>query len=79
MMRDMSSEVLDELRLRDGVTLDGFERSRVLFDGKRAAAQQTRPAENGVQRCAKLVRHHRQKLVLGGSRPRRPCARRARS
>ncbi len=61
-------EILDQLRLRPGVALDGLERPLPNRRGHRADAQHVGPSEHGVERRPQLVREARQKLVLDAMR-----------
>ena len=66
-------QVLDELRLGARVALDRVEALLQVLGVARPGRQQLRPAEDGVERRAQLVRQGGQKLVLqpaGAVRPR---------
>ncbi len=57
-------QILDELRLRGGVALDGLQGAAARGLVELAHAEQARPAQDGVERGAQLVRERGQELVL---------------
>jgi hypothetical protein len=62
-------QILDEIGLHLGVALDGLERALLLGLVELPRAEEARPAEDGVERRAQLVRDRRQELVLDARRP----------
>ena len=57
-------QVVDELRLRAGVALDGVDALAEVLGRELVQAQELRPAEDGIERGAQLVRQRGEKLVL---------------
>ena len=66
-------DVLDDLRQPRGVAFESFETARGLLARQDAAAQQSRIADDGVQRRAQFVRQHGEELVLHPVRGLRIC------
>jgi hypothetical protein len=60
-------EILDQLRLRAPAALDRLDRAIAALS-ERKTLEHTRPSEHGGERRPQLVRHHREKLVLGAIR-----------
>jgi len=60
-------QILDQLGLRPSVPLDDVERSGG-HPARTAPPQHAGPGEDRRERCPELVRHHREKLVLGAIR-----------
>ena len=71
-LRDVE-EVFDQPRLCPGVAFDGVERACARALRQMFCTQQPRPAQDGVEGSAQLVRHHRQELVLRRIRRLQPC------
>jgi hypothetical protein len=58
-------QIVDELCLSLGISLDGLEGTRGLLITQLSRRQKAGPALDGVERRAKLVRHGREKGILG--------------
>ena len=57
-------DVVDQLRLRLGIAFDRLDRAPGLLLIQLSADQHPRPAEDGAERCAQLVRNGREEFVL---------------
>jgi hypothetical protein len=57
-------QIFDQLRLYLGVPLDRLEGAGDVRVGQGAGAKDARPAEDGVERRAELVRQHGEEFVL---------------
>src|SRR6266496_2638630 len=60
-------QVFDELSLRPGIALDGFDGASGFGLIKLARAQHLRPTEYRIERRANFMRDHGDKLVLGAA------------
>jgi hypothetical protein len=60
----MIQQIEDQLALEIGVAVDRFDPSALLGGIEVAISQQARPAQDGIQRIAQLVRQRGQELVL---------------
>ena len=61
-------EILDQLRKQLGVAFDHLDAARRARRVRGSSTQESRPPEHGGQRRAQLMRHDREKLVLGSVR-----------